>query len=190
MSQGAWAPADRNVRRRNGRTILFTLGPYCAVGAFIALLPEDIATRLPLPSSVNYLVGVIPGVSRWAALASHPDVTRLFMSVMWLGLPFAAFAVGWLWVLPARIYEVSTFRKVMLFGTFLTGLALFIFFLAFPSDVLLTGGLRGARTQRLMAQTHVGLAIFGPLFFASLAIFIGVPLRFLCHTVTGRRDAT
>jgi hypothetical protein len=167
------------VRRKNGAAIRRTLGPYYLVGVVLALaIPESFAASFP---PTRWLGAVVPGIAHLVVLSSSPEAMRLFLSVMWLLLPFAAYHLALAWHWNPRIFELKRSDQwfVVAFAA-LIAMLLFAFLFFFveldPSHRASAGGRRGALI-RLMIEYRLGMALIGPLLFCILAATAGLAVR-------------
>jgi hypothetical protein len=182
------------VQRRNGVVIRNALGFYFVVGCAIALLvPQDLVYVAPSVGSLSRLFDyVIPGIPRLASLSSFPEVMRIFLVVMWILVPIAAYRVGRAWVWNPRTFRLKRFDQWFLVG-FVWFFALFSFFFLFVFfDVdpksLESGGGRGNLFVRSLTQHRTGLAIFGSLWFSIIAATLGLAVRLTYLVASNTRD--
>jgi hypothetical protein len=182
------------VQRRNGVVIRNALGFYFVLGCTIALLvPEDVISAVPSLGSLSRLFDyVIPGIPRLAYVSAFPEVMRVFLVVMWILVPVAAYRVGRAWIWNARTFRLKRFDQwfvvgfLWLFALF-SFLFLFVFFNVDPGS-LESGGGRGNLFVRSLTQHRVGLAIFGSLWFSIIAATLGLAVRLTYLVALSTRD--
>lgn len=116
-------------------------------------------------------------------VSSFPETTRLYMIVMWLGLPIATFFIARSWTYPPGIFQLRAWGVLKLLGITLFLLAFLGFFLVFFADVS-TGhvrdhGGRGGAMVKVLTEFRLGLAFFGSAAFVMVALLTGLMGRLL-----------
>ena len=183
------------VRRRNGVVLKNALGFYFVLGSAIAILvPEGFVDTLPTLGSLTRLFDhVIPGIPRLARLSPFPEVMRVFLIVMWILVPIAAYRVGRAWNWNPRTFELKRSDQwfivgfLWLFASFSFAF-LFMFFDVDPISLESAGG-RGNVFVRLLTQYRVSLAIFGSLWFSIIATTLGLAVRLMYLVALSTRGA-
>jgi hypothetical protein len=178
----------QEVQRRNGVVLRNALGFYFVLGCAAAVLvPEGLVS--PLAPPTRLLDAVIPGVPNLASASPFPGVMRLFLLVMWLLAPVAAYRVGRAWVWNPRIFQFKRADQWFLVGVIwlfaLFSSAFLFFFPEVDTRSLETNWGRGYGLVRGLTQYRVGLALFGSLWFCIVAATLGLAVR-LTYLVASR----
>jgi hypothetical protein len=171
--------SDTSARNINANAMRRVLVPYCTIGTAIALLlPESLATHLSWLMAVTHGAGqFIPGIARWASLSPFPEVTRLYMTTMWAGLPLVAALLTVRWQLPQALLKSDVATKIGGVFVLVIVIGLSTFLVALPPSDLLGSDARGALLQRSIARTGIGLALFGCIIFSTFAVSIAIALN-------------
>jgi len=141
------------------------------------VLPESAV--LSNSALFQFLERLVPSATKAASVAQHPNVVRVYFSLMLTLAPvLAMYFVIWHEPWPTRILAVEKFdalRRIKGIGGgifaigILTGMALLVYFL--PGAV--SAGSRGSHGQlifSLIVMTKTGLAVFGS--FLSVGMFL------------------
>jgi len=181
------------VRRRNRSALKTALLAYFLVGTVVAvLIPESLLQPAPIAQALRWFDPLVPGIPRLASISPLPDLMRLFLIVMWLLMPVAAYRVGMAWHWNPRTFVLRKSDQWFLVGVIWTIAAFafaFLFFFVEVSPSSLDGGGRGKAFVRLLTQYRFGIGIVGSLYFCIIATTIGLAIRLIYLVVSGRGAA-
>lgn len=184
------------VEARNGKALTRALRNYFLFGLVLPfVIPDGYVRSFPIVVSLmQWFDAVIPGIPRLARLSPFADVTRTFLIVMWLLVPFAAYRVARAWTWNPRLFALKRSDQWFVVGSILliAGFlfAFFYFFLDVSTPLESVGG-RGGGFMLAFTQYRTGLALLGSMSFCVIAWTLGLAARlfYLVATRTTPEEA-
>jgi hypothetical protein len=187
--------AEADVRRRNSLSIKKAFGTYFAVGfAICVLVPDRLAAALPLvPELGGALGGWIPAIGRIPSVTPFPETARLFMLIMWAGLPLVAYRLAKSWTFNPRLFELRRWDQWFVVAA-AAGVALFSGFFVFSfldvsqARIVESGG-RGGWLMQAATQHSIVFGLVMSFLFCVVAATSGIAVRLAFEVLSRRRPA-